>query len=102
MPMILTEAMSAGRPFISTPVGGIPELARHGGLLVDVGDAEALASGLQELLGDGARAAKLGESGWRYCFETRSVEVIGKRLGELYADAAMRSTRATPSRYMAQ
>ena len=28
MPMALTEAMSLARPFVSTPVGGIPELAQ--------------------------------------------------------------------------
>jgi hypothetical protein len=50
MPMILTEAMSLGRPFVSTPVGGIPELAEEGGILVPVGDELALAARLTDLL----------------------------------------------------
>jgi glycosyltransferase involved in cell wall biosynthesis len=86
MPMTLTEAMSAGRPFVSTPVGGIPELAAGGGgMLVPVGDAEALARCLIGFLAGPALARSLGERGRRFCAETRSVEVIDTRLRELYA-----------------
>jgi glycosyltransferase involved in cell wall biosynthesis len=86
MPMILTEAMSAGRPFISTAVGGISELAAGGGgTLVPIADADALASALVELLADPALARALGDDGRRFCAETRSVEVIDGRLRELYA-----------------
>jgi glycosyltransferase involved in cell wall biosynthesis len=90
MPMILTEAMSGGRPFVSTPVGGIPDLAREGGMLVEVGDEVALARCLTELLADRALARKLGERGRRFCRETRSVEVIDVRLSELYSTATAR------------
>jgi glycosyltransferase involved in cell wall biosynthesis len=86
MPMILTEAMSAGRPFISTAVGGISELAAGGaGTLVPVADADALASALLELLADPALARSRGDDGRRFCAQTRSVEVIDAHLRELYA-----------------
>jgi glycosyltransferase involved in cell wall biosynthesis len=89
MPMILTEAMGGGRPFVSTPVGGIPELAHNGGgMLVDVGDEVALARCLIELLENPALACNVGEQGRRVCRETRSVEVIAIRLSELYSAAA--------------
>jgi glycosyltransferase involved in cell wall biosynthesis len=88
MPMILTEAMSGGRPFVSTPVGGIPELASHGGLLVPVGDEIALARCLTSLLEDRALARAIGERGRQFCIETRSVEVIDARLKALYAAAS--------------
>jgi glycosyltransferase involved in cell wall biosynthesis len=91
MPMVLTEAMGAGRPFVGTPVGGVPDLARRGGVLVAVDDHAELASSVIELLADPARAARIGEQGRRFCAETRSTAVIGSRLGELYADAAMRA-----------
>lgn len=84
MPMILTEAMSAGRPFISTPVGAIGELARGGGVLVPVGDPDALAEALISLLADPSSARRIGERAREYCRATRSVEVIDRRLGELY------------------
>jgi glycosyltransferase involved in cell wall biosynthesis len=86
MPMVLTEAMSLGRPFVSTPVGGIPELAA-GGMLVPVGDEHALAGRLTELLADPDLAQTIGERGRQFCLETRSVEVIDARLRELYAAA---------------
>ena len=88
MPMVLTEAMSLARPFVSTPVGAIPELADAGGMLVPVGDEHALADRLTELLADPGLARKIGERGRRFCMETRSVEVIDTRLRELYAGAA--------------
>ncbi len=88
MPMILTEAMSAGRPFVSTPVGGIPELAQEGGTLVAVEDDVGLAKHLIDLLADPALAQKLGEQGQRFCAATRSAEVIGNRLRDLYRLAA--------------
>ena len=88
MPMVLAEAMSLGRPFVSTPVGGIPELAEAGGMLVPVGDELALADRLTELLADPGLARRIGERGRRFCEETRDVEVIDARLRELYAAAA--------------
>ncbi len=94
MPMILTEAMAAGRPFVSTAVGAIPALAGEGGgTLVPVGDHVELARCLGAFLGDSALAAAAGERGRRWCRQTRSVEVIDVRLGELYADAARAAAR---------
>jgi glycosyltransferase involved in cell wall biosynthesis len=94
MPMVLTEAMSLARPFVSTPVGGIPELARAGGMLVPVDDELALADRLTELLADPNLARSIGERGRRFCLETRSVEVIDARLRKLYG-AAVESDRST-------
>jgi glycosyltransferase involved in cell wall biosynthesis len=88
MPMVLAEAMSLGRPFVSTPVGGIPELAAEGGRLVLVGDEDGLAEHLTDLLAKPALARTIGERGWRFCWETRRVEVIDARLRELYSAAS--------------
>jgi len=87
MPMVLAEAMSLGRPFVSTPVGGIPELARGGGILVPVDDEIGLADRLTELLADPGLARTIGERGRQFCLETRSMEVIGARLRQLYLAA---------------
>jgi glycosyltransferase involved in cell wall biosynthesis len=88
MPMVLTEAMSAGRPFVATPVGGIPELARAGGVLVSVEDHVGLANHLIDFLADPRFARMLGENGREFCAATRSVEVIDVRLRELYRGSA--------------
>jgi glycosyltransferase involved in cell wall biosynthesis len=88
LPMILSEAMAAGRPFVSTAVGGIPDLlASGGGVAVPVGDHIALADRLTALLSDPAQARELGERGRASCERTQSVEVIDARLRELYAAA---------------
>lgn len=93
MPMVLTEAMSLARPFVATPVGGVSELAATGGLLVPVGDENALADRLTDLLADPALARAIGERGRQFCLETRSVEVIDTRLRELYAAATLDGER---------
>jgi glycosyltransferase involved in cell wall biosynthesis len=90
MPMVLTEAMSCGRPFVSTPVGGIAELAREGGVLVPVGDPEGLADRLEDFLADPVHAREIGERGRRYCLETRSAAVVDARLRDLYAASLQR------------
>jgi glycosyltransferase involved in cell wall biosynthesis len=90
VPMVLVEAMSLGRPFVSTPVGGIPELASEGGILVDVDDDVELADRLTDLLTDADMARAMGERGRRFCMRTRSIEVIDARLRELYAVASAR------------
>lgn len=89
LPMILSEAMSAGRPFVATPVGGVPDLlACGGGVPVAIGDHRALADRLTELLSDPALARAMGERGREYCKRTQSVEVIDARLRMLYAAAS--------------
>jgi glycosyltransferase involved in cell wall biosynthesis len=88
LPMVLTEAMGLGRPFVSTPVGAVPELAPHGGTLVPVGDHIALAHRLTELLAQPQLARTVGESGRQFCAHTRGLQVIDARLRELYAAAA--------------
>jgi glycosyltransferase involved in cell wall biosynthesis len=52
LPVVIMEAMSVGRPAISTYVGGIPELIRHerDGFLVFAGHAEGLADAMERLL----------------------------------------------------
>ena len=48
VPVVLMEAMAAGRPVVATRIAGIPELVEDGisGILVPPGDAAALAKGI--------------------------------------------------------
>ena len=81
--MILTEAMAAARPFVSTPTGGTLSLA-EGGLIVPVENHQALAEALIELLADPERAQSLGTAGQMYCRDTMSPEAVGASLARLY------------------
>ncbi|WP_371227815.1 glycosyltransferase [Roseovarius sp. 2305UL8-3] len=51
LPMVIMEAMAAGRPVIATTIAGIPELVRPGktGWLVPAGDADALVEAVDNL-----------------------------------------------------
>lgn len=54
LPISLLEAMATGIACVATPVGGVPEVIRHGtdGLQVPCRDPAALAETLDRLLGD--------------------------------------------------
>lgn len=82
----ILEAMWFGCPSVSTAVGGIPEVIEHGesGLLVPAGDADALARGVEELLGDPQRRAKLGRAAQARAKTKFSAEAIVPQYEALY------------------
>lgn len=61
------EALACGVPVIASNVGGLPEvlLEDEAGVLVDVGDVEAMARGAVELLQDGERLRAASAAGVR-------------------------------------
>jgi len=87
LPMILTEALAAARPFVATPVGGTRELAPCDGMIVPVDDPDALADAIARFLQDRALAQRTGDEARRFCIATRSPEVIDVQLRALYAGA---------------
>ena len=62
---VLLEALASGLPIISTPVGGVEEIADHGkaGVIVPPGDAASLAKSIKDLLHDPNRQRELAQSG---------------------------------------
>jgi glycosyltransferase involved in cell wall biosynthesis len=84
MPMILTEALAAGRPFVATAVGGTGALAPCEGMIVPVEDAGALADALERFLGDPRAAQSVGDRCREFCRETRGPEIIGAELRKFY------------------
>jgi glycosyltransferase involved in cell wall biosynthesis len=72
-PWVIQEAMTIGRPVISTPVGGVTDLVSDGetGFLMPVDDAEALAGFIERLIGDKRLGGRMGENAqkrMRQCF----------------------------------
>ena len=62
LPMSIIEAFAWGVPVISTPVGSIPDILHDGveGFVIPVGDTEALARALEQLIGDADLRRRLG------------------------------------------
>jgi glycosyltransferase involved in cell wall biosynthesis len=75
-PIVLREAFASGRPVIATKVGDVPEIVRHreNGLLIEPGNAQALASAILEFISDPELAAHCAANGFRYATENFSFD----------------------------
>ncbi len=75
-PNVVLESMTRGRAVIGSATGGIPEMVAAGesGLLVPPGDSVALADAMVSLLGDRARAERLGLAGYRRVCDEFSID----------------------------
>ncbi len=84
------EALAAGRPVIASRVGGVSEALRDGrhALLVEPGDAAALAAALVRLAEDGELSRRLVESGGEHVRSAYALE----RGAEAFAAVASRLT----------
>jgi len=76
-PSVLLEAMAAGLPIITTPVGGIPDHLHEGthALFVAPGDVPALATRIVALLDDPTVRARLGTANLA-CVQTFAPERV--------------------------
>src|SRR5947209_910776 len=88
MPVSLMEAAACGVPAVAPAVGGIPELVEDGvtGLLVPVGDTQALAAALEQLLRNPELAARMGMAARRRVEERFSLMGQVDRLLELWTE----------------
>ncbi|MEM7284969.1 MAG: DUF3492 domain-containing protein [Actinomycetota bacterium] len=65
LPLSLLEAMSEGRPVVSTSVGGCADAIRGCGVLVNAGDAFGIGHGIRFLLDNPDTAQMMGRRGFR-------------------------------------
>lgn len=88
LPMVILEALSAGLPVVTTPVGSIPEVLTDGetARIIPVNDADALAQAVTDLAQHPALYTRLSEEGRRLFLEKFVIEAYGRSLQELYVD----------------
>ncbi|MFQ6057992.1 MAG: glycosyltransferase [Anaerolineae bacterium] len=95
-PTVLLEAQAMGLPVVSTFHGDIPFIVQDGqtGVLVPEGNAEALASALDELLRYPERWVDLGRAGRAFVESRHEMYRVGARLEEIY-DQCLRGDEST-------
>ncbi|MBX3110772.1 MAG: glycosyltransferase family 4 protein [Fimbriimonadaceae bacterium] len=82
----LLEAMSLGKPIVASAVGGVPEAVADGteAVLVQPGQATALAGAIRWMVDDPERAARLGRAAKSKFFATYTPVHMARRLTEAY------------------
>jgi glycosyltransferase involved in cell wall biosynthesis len=102
LPLALLEAMLAGRPIVATDVGDNRLVLGDGkaGLMVEPGDADGLAEGLNRVLTDSAGAQRMAECAARRANEEYRLERMTNRYETLYRSLLRRKT-VTPQPVLA-
>jgi glycosyltransferase involved in cell wall biosynthesis len=78
------EAMACGTPVVSTDGGALPEVVGDAARVVPVGNPEALAGAIDELLNDAPARTKLSEAGRARMLEKFSWTNAARRMVDLY------------------
>ncbi len=84
--IVTLEAMSLGKPLVSTTIGGPAEVVVDGvsGLLVDPGKPELLARAIESLLNDPRAASAMGERGRQRLHAEFTLDKSLKRTVDIY------------------
>jgi glycosyltransferase involved in cell wall biosynthesis len=83
---VVPLAMSMGIPVAAYEVGALPEILDDASIFAPLGDAEALAEIVCDLLDDRNRRLALGAANRQRCVEKFSVEAMANRYADLYQE----------------
>jgi glycosyltransferase involved in cell wall biosynthesis len=86
LPMSVLEAMAAGLPVISSPVGGIPDAISDGieGFLVPPGNIEMLACRMKQLLNDDRLAMQMGTAARHKVLTKFAADIVVPQIERIY------------------
>lgn len=87
-PMAVLDAWAYGLPVITTPVGGIPDIAIDGKnvLLFNPGDIDALANNMKKLIVDITLRNNLINESIKLANSTFNIDTINAQIGNLYKE----------------
>jgi glycosyltransferase involved in cell wall biosynthesis len=90
---VIIEGMAAGKPVIATNGGGVPEIVEDGktGILVPMGDVQAMAAGISRLLAEPALAAEMGARGRERVRNHFTIELKARKVEAVYMAMLSRS-----------
>jgi glycosyltransferase involved in cell wall biosynthesis len=97
LPMIILEAFACGVPVITTPVAAITEVLDHerNGLLVPVGDINALVDAIRRLIDDEDLRHRLGKAARTDHAQAYDIRDYAARLVKLWRDVAAQQKRSS-------
>ena len=98
LPASIIEAMAAGAPIVSTPVGGIPEAVTeaYNGFLVAPGDVDALHDRLRKLSLDADLRDRMGRRSRHLMEEHFELDTLLERLVDVYRRTLRSDERRGP------
>lgn len=87
-PMAVLDAWSYGLPVITTPVGGIPDVAIDGEnmLLFNPGDIESLSTQLARLIENEDLRGKIARASQNFAQHQFNQDTINRQLGDIYRE----------------
>jgi glycosyltransferase involved in cell wall biosynthesis len=93
MPNAVLEALAAGRPIVSTDVGGVREVITDGveGLIVPPRDQDALTEAIRFMLRNPDRASEMAHRGQQTIGQRFDIRQVTERLTQIYERLAARA-----------
>jgi O-antigen biosynthesis protein len=84
-PLVVAEAMSLGKPIVSTRVGSVPEMIEHmeSGILVDVDDIRSLSEAIMMMMDHPVERERLGRNAARRCHEQLSIDIFTEKFTDI-------------------
>jgi len=84
--IVLLEAQASGKPVVAFDIGGVNEALRNKetGLMVKLGDSDALADALIKLINDKSLRESMGSSGRKFIVNNFTWDICAKKMLEVY------------------
>ena len=89
---VILQGMAAGKPVIATNGGGVPEIMIDGvtGILVPMGDVDAMAAAMRRILSSSKIAHDMGEHGRRHVEIRYTIQATTQNVETIYVKAMRR------------